>query len=371
MHKCNNCGHMNPDYINVCLECGCDLDTFMPRQFNDEVDESEEEYELTQEELNKLRSKNKLPYENVVSDDKLPDNVILDDDAHDDCDCGVNHEAAYPKEKLKGSDDAHYTVDHYNDNYYARNAYEQEVLPVNLNGHKSYYSYLQSLKDEVPESGKNFITKRIDKKSAIAIFVLLLALVAIITPVIAQNEYNSYERTQFNTFSTVALNNELASNQLLAQIATSNQTPEDKVTQLNNLSTTLDSSIKNTEQFNNFTFNSTRHEFLELQIEALKIDKKNIDMYQELYQIQADYMNNKISDAEVQERISKLPDPSADLSKMEDIHVKLYDIIDKDPIIKSDFNNNRVTPIYQTLASNVNATNNTTANNTTANNSTN
>ena len=223
----------------------------------------------------------------------------------------------------------------------------------------------------MPESGKNFITKRIDKKSAIAIFVLLLALVAIITPVIAQNEYNSYERTQFNTFSTVALNNELASNQLLAQIATSNQTPEDKVTQLNNLSTTLDSSIKNTEQFNNFTFNSTRHEFLELQIEALKIDKKNIDMYQELYQIQADYMNNKISDAEVQERISKLPDPSADLSKMEDIHVRLYDIIDKDPIIKSDFNNNRVTPIYQTLALNVNATNNTTANNNTANNSTN
>ena len=102
-----------------------------------------------------------------------------------------------------------------------------------------------------------------------------------------------------------------------------------------------------------------------------KIDKKNIDMYQELYQIEADYMNNKIDDAEVQERISKLPDPSGDLSRMEDIHARLYEIIDKDPIIKSDFNNNRVTPIYQALSTNVNATNNTTVNNTTTANATN
>ncbi|RAP54391.1 MAG: hypothetical protein BZ137_02435 [Methanosphaera sp. rholeuAM130] len=372
MHKCKNCGHMNPDYINVCLECGSDLDTFIAHKFNDEeVEESEDEYELTQEELNKLRMENKLPYEDIPTDDKLPDNIILDDAHEDECDCGIDHELLYPTEEAVVNDDAHYTVNHYKNNYYATNAYEQEVLPVNLNGHKSYYSYIQSLKDEVQQSDMNFITKRLNKKSSIAIFIILLALAAIITPVIAQHEYDSYERTQFNTFSTVALNNELASNQLLAQIAYSNQTPEDKVVQLNNLSTTLDSSIKNTEQFNNFTFNSTRHEFLDLQVEALKIDKKNIDMYQELYQIEADYMNNKIDEAGVQERIGKIPDPSGDLKRMEDIHARLYEIINNDPIIKSDFNNNRVTPIYQALATNANATNNTTTNNTTmANNTT-
>lgn len=366
---------MNPDYINVCLECGSDLDTFLPRQFDDEVDESEDEYELTQEELNKLRSENKLSQNNVddkVSEANIEDESITIHQEHDDdCDCGVDHSLLYPSEESDYDNDANYTVDHYSHSYYATNAYEQEVLPANLNGHKSYYSYLQSLKDEIKESDKNFLVKRLNRKSSIAIFIILLALVAVITPVIAQHEYDSYERTQFNTFSTVALNNELASNQLLAQIAYSNQTPEDKVVQLNNLSTTLDSSIKNTERFNNFTFNSTRHEFLDLQIEALKIDKKNIDMYQELYQIEADYMNNKIDDAEVQERISKLPDPSGDLSRMEDIHARLYEIIDKDPIIKSDFNNNRVTPIYQALSTNVNATNNTTVNNTTTANATN
>lgn len=362
---------MNPDFINVCLECGADLDTFLPRQFNDEDDEPEDEYEITQEELNKLRSENKLPNNTFVGDDNPSDNIVHDDDSHrDNCDCGIDHELLYPKEEANYDNNAHYTVNHYKDSYYATNAYEQEVLPVNLNGHSSYYSYLQSLKDDVKESEKNFIVKRLNKNSCIAIFIILLALAAIITPVIAENEYNSYERNQFNTFSTVALNNELASNQLLAQIATSNQTPEDKVTQLNNLSSTLDSSIKNTEQFNNFTFNSTRHEFLDLQIEILKIDKKNIDMYRELYQIEADYMNNKISDAEVQERISKIPDPSGDLGKMEDIHARLYEIIDKDPIIKSDFNNLRVTPIYQSLSTNVNATNNTTLNNTTTTNNT-
>ena len=58
MHKCSKCGHMNPDYINVCLECGNELDTFTPRNFDDEDDESSEIYEPTQEELNKLRNYN-------------------------------------------------------------------------------------------------------------------------------------------------------------------------------------------------------------------------------------------------------------------------------------------------------------------------
>ena len=353
---------MNPDYINVCMECGNDLETFIPKRFNDE-EESDEESELTQEELNKLRMENNLPFDDSNHDDiSTNENIILDDDG-DDCDCGVDHNL-YSKDETFTRDNSSYTVDHYKDNYYAVNAYEQEVLPVGLNGHKSYYSYIKSLKNEVAESKKNFIVKQFDKKSALVIFLLLLALVAVITPVIAQHNYDSYERTQFNTFSTVALNNELASNQLLAQIATSNETPEAKAAQLNNLSTTLDSSIKNTEQFNNFTLNSTRHEFLDLQVEALKIDKKNIDMYQEMYQIESDYMNNKITESEVLERINKLEDPSGDFTRMEEIHKRLYDIIDHDPIIKSDFNNNRLTPVYQALASDVNATNNTTTNTT-------
>lgn len=344
---------MNPDYINVCLECGNELESFIPRDFSDEEDEIQEP---TQEELNQYNLSHppseRTEEKEIENDENINEDVDINDDNLS------NQKQSNLNRK----------VNDFSDNFYADNAYEQEVLPPNLNGEKSYYSYITSLKDQVKPS-ENFLSSKLNKKSLIVILVIMIALIAIITPVIAQHQYDSFERTQFNNYAVSALNLELTSNQLFAQITSSNLSDTDKVDQLTNLSSNLNKSIDNIEGFNRFTFNSTRHEFLDLQVEALKISEKNVETYNQVYQIQADYMSDKISDSEALNRINQLPDPSKDLTRFQDIHSRLNDIINNDPIIKSDMNNNRVTPIFQALANNANATNDTinNTNNSTAN----
>lgn len=309
MRKCPKCGNENPDFINICTNCGTDLG------YTDRHYPSDDEYEYVDDEYIETEDMDINQEDNSEITDVDEDNQELDNQPAD-------------NENIINQD--------YNPNssQFIQNNQQQPNDTPTFNQQQMDYQYQPNNNEK-----KGFFDSNNKMKWALIGIILLIIVVAVAL------YYPTYQEQQDRQeFLDLMSNYAVDSNNEGAQLLSSSQNMSNgDYNQMNNILENItnytSNETKKLQDYNKSTDNQTRQEFIELEVSYLNHMSNMCNHAKELLNITQQYESGEISVSEYYNRGYPLTEQIVnDSYSLVDSHQKISDYVEQHEDLKSELN---------------------------------
>lgn len=306
MRKCPKCGNENPDFINICTNCGTDLG------YTDRHYPSDDEYEYVDDEYIETQDMDKQEDNNEITDvnenNQEPNNQPADNE-------NIINQQSNPD----GSQFIQY------------NQQQPNNMPTFNQQQMDYQNQTNN------NEKKGFFDSNNKMKWALIGIILLIIVVAVAL------YYPTYQEQQDRQeFLDLMSNYAVDSNNEGAQLLTSSQNMSSSdygqmSNILENITNYTSNETKKLQDYNKSTDNQTRHEFIGLEVTYLNHMGDMCNHAKQLLQLEQQYDTGEITASEYLDKgYPLLNELTNDSYAMLDAHQKVSDYIDQHEDLKTE-----------------------------------